>query len=244
MNKEIQLKKYNKKMDYSYTLGAFPTIELLKNCPDRAIKVLIHEDMNSKTQKELLNSLCKENHIPCIVSGRQVEKLRDKDNCFAVGLFEKYSCELAWNKPHVVLVNPSDSGNMGTILRTCAGFGVDDIAVIEPAVDLFHPKVVRASMGALFRMRFTFFSDFSEYFAHCSPDRKIYPFMLKGAVDLQKLERCGKECFTLVFGNEASGLEDEFLKFGQSVCIRHTNAIDSLNLSVALGIGLYEFMKA
>ena len=54
--------------------------------------------------------------------------------------------------PHVVLVNPADMGNLGTVARTMAGFGFGELAVVTPAADVFHPKTVRASMGALFRL--------------------------------------------------------------------------------------------
>ena len=72
----------------------------------------------------------------------------------------------------------------------------------------------------------------------------MYPFMLKGSVGLDQLERNKGELYSLVFGNEATGLPDEFLQEGQSVRIRHTDNIDSLNLSLAAGIAIYEFTKA
>ena len=50
MNRDVPLKKYAKKMNHSYTFGAFPTIELLKNQPEHVLKVLLHPDMNSETQ--------------------------------------------------------------------------------------------------------------------------------------------------------------------------------------------------
>ena len=58
MNRDVQIKKYAKKFEYSYTLGAFPTIELLKNQPDHVLKVLLHPDMNSPEQLEIISSLC------------------------------------------------------------------------------------------------------------------------------------------------------------------------------------------
>ena len=61
-NNEIY-KKYQGKCDYSYTLGAFPTIELLKNKPETVIKVLIHPDMDSAEQLNILTELCDKNNI-------------------------------------------------------------------------------------------------------------------------------------------------------------------------------------
>lgn len=242
MNRDVALKKYAKKMDYSYTFGAFPTIELLKNQPQHTLKILLHPDMNSPVQKELISSLCQEHHIPVEIAPRSVEKLRDKDNIFVIGVFEKYTNQLLPVKNHVVLVNPSDMGNMGTIIRTCIGFGIDNLAIIEPAVDVFNPKVVRASMGSLFQLNFHYYKSFEEYQTEAD-GHQFYPFMLKGAVPLQELTRNPGERFSLIFGNEATGLPDSFAEIGQSVVIRHTNHIDSLNLALATGIAVYEFTK-
>lgn len=242
MNKEVPLKKYQRKMEHSYTLGAFPTIELLKQKPEKVVKVLLHPDMDSEAQMQIISELCHKHSIPFEVNRKDVEKIRDKDNCLAVGVFLKYDEQLEDSQGHVVLVNPSDMGNMGTIIRTCIGFGIRDLAIIEPAVDVFNPKVVRASMGALFQMRFHRYEDFEQYRAGFS-ERDLFPFMLKGAVDLQEYHPDREKSYSLVFGNEATGLAEEYAQKGQSIRIRHQDTIDSLNLSMAVGIALYEFTK-
>ncbi|MDY4670733.1 MAG: TrmH family RNA methyltransferase [Oliverpabstia sp.] len=242
MNRDVPLKKYAKKMEYSYTFGAFPTIELLKNQPEHVLKVLLHPDMNSQTQLDIISNLCREHRIPLETAGKAVEKLRDKENIFAIGVFEKYENTLEVEKNHIVLVNPGDMGNMGTIIRTSIGFGIENLAIIEPGADVFNPKVVRASMGSLFQLKFHYYRSFEEY-AQTAGERKMYPFMLKGAVPLQELKRDPKEVYSLIFGNEATGLPDEFSQIGQSVVIRHTDHIDSLNLALATGIGIYEFTR-
>lgn len=229
-------------MEHSYTLGAFPTIELLRHQPEHVLKVLLHPDMNSQTQLEIISGLCKEHRIPLEWAGKSVEKLRDKENIFAIGVFEKYSGTLDPEKNHIVLVNPSDMGNMGTIIRTSIGFGLEHLAIIEPGVDVFNPKVVRASMGSLFQLNIHYYKSFEEYAQTCGK-RSMYPFMLKGAVPLQELERDRSETYSLIFGNEATGLPDSFAQVGQSVVIRHTDHIDSLNLALAAGMGIYEFTK-
>lgn len=242
MNRDVPLKKYAKKMEHTYTFGAFPTIELLEHQPQHVRKVLLHPDMNSQTQLTIISGLCEKNGIPLEWSAKSVEKLRDKENIFAIGVFEKYSNTLDPGKNHVVLVNPSDMGNMGTIIRTSIGFGIENLAIIEPGVDVFNPKVVRASMGSLFQLNFCYFESFEEYKAKAGK-RSMYPFMLKGAVPLQELKRDKSETYSLIFGNEATGLPDSFALEGQSVVIRHTDHIDSLNLALATGIGIYEFTK-
>jgi len=198
--------------------------------------------MTSISQAELLDDLCNRHTIPLEYNNRVVEKLRDKENCLMIGVFEKYKSHLNASENHVVLVNPSDMGNMGTIIRTCVGFGIQNLAIIEPGVDVFHPKAVRASMGSLFQINITYFSSFAEYQKQFTK-RKIYPFMLKGAVELGSFVHNQEDRFSLVFGNEATGLDDSFLEAGVSVYIPHTHKIDSLNLSLAVGIGVYEFTK-
>ena len=140
----------------------------------------------------------------------------------------------------MVLVNPSNAGNMGTIMRSCLGFGVRDLAIIPPAVDHFDPKVIRASMGAAASVRTEVFASFEEYSARF-PDNKLYPFMLDGSTKLH--ETVIEKPFSLIMGNEATGLPPEFSKIGRPIRIDHSNAIDSLNITIAASIGLYEATK-
>ena len=65
--------------------------------------------------------------------------------------------------------------------------------------------------------------------------------MLTGAVPPAQAVKQAGEKFALIFGNEASGLPEEFATYGTSVLIPHSDRIDSLNLSVAAGIGMYAF---
>ncbi|MBD5513255.1 MAG: TrmH family RNA methyltransferase [Lachnospiraceae bacterium] len=237
------MKKYRKTAPYSYSFGSFPTFELLQTKPELIEMILVHSDINAEIQNKL-DSECEMAGIKIIQSDRHIEKIRDKDNCIVIGVFKKYHCKLNHNDNHVVLVNPSDTGNLGTIIRSCVGFGITNLAIIEPAVDIFHPKVIRASMGAVFKINFEYFSCFSRYDQEYGNDREYYPFMLNGMYRLGTFEHPGSKSYSLIFGNEASGLDDSYLKIGKSVVISHAHSIDSLNLSMAVGIGIYEFGKS
>ncbi|HHV11966.1 MAG TPA: TrmH family RNA methyltransferase [Clostridiales bacterium] len=238
-NQEQQIKPYKKDGDYSYTLGAFPTYELIKSRPQMVRKVLVD---TSFTDQEHLKSLCREQQIPLEYNNKLIMKLSDKENCYVAGVFEKYSCTMRADKPHIVLVNPSNMGNLGTILRTAVGFGIFNLAVILPGADIYHPKTVRASMGALFKLNFHLYESFEEYQKEF-PGHEIFTFMLNGEKTLT-LKECPKaELFTLVFGNEATGLDDSFLRVGTSIFIPQSPEVDSLNLTIAVGIGAYAFMN-
>lgn len=236
------LKRYNKKNNYSYTFGAFPTFELLENHPEVVEKIIVH----SSAKREIYDKaerFCKIHGIPLVVNDKLLVRIREKDNCILVGVFRKYTCEVEKNRNHVVLVNPSDSGNLGTIIRACVGFGIENLVIIEPAVDIFSPKVVRASMGSLFHISFKLYSSFEEYYEEFRENRLMYPFLLKGTKKLGSFSANKDLPFSLIFGNEATGLSDYFLDVGQSVIISHSNDIDSLNLSLAVGIAVFEFTK-
>lgn len=238
-----ELKMYKKKDDHSYILGSFPTFELLRAKPEMAEMILLHSDASEEI-REKLELECKKLGVALIQSDRIVEKVRDKENCMAVGVFRKYRCELEHHKNHVVLVNPGDMGNLGTIIRSCVGFGITNLALVEPAADIFHPKVIRASMGAIFQINFEYFSCFGQYDQEYGNERENYPFMLNGAHSLGSIKHSDNQAYSLIFGNEASGLDESYLHIGKSVVIPHDRTIDSLNLSLAAGIGMYEFSKA
>lgn len=236
-NQNEPIKPYKKAAAYSYTLGAFPTIELIKAGTAKVREVLVHSTF---TDTESLTGLCRERSIPLRVNDKLIARLSDKENVFVVGIFEKYEQRLDAEKSQIVLVNPSNMGNMGTILRTAVGFGIYDLAIISPAVDVFHPKVVRSSMGALFRLRHQNFESFEEYRRN-NPNQEIFTFMLTGENQLT-VNNCPKpKHFSLVFGNEATGLDDFYRQVGTSILIPQSPDVDSLNLTIAVGIGAYMF---
>lgn len=231
------MKIYKKGASASYTLGVFPTIELLKVRPECVKRVIVHSKIESNRGYPKIISLCEKHHIPIDIHDATIHKLSPKNNCFAIGVFDIYSDELTHDN-HVVLVDPMDMGNMGTIMRTMLGFNYKNLAIIRPACDVFDPKVIRASMGAIFSLNVAYFESFEEYYELFN-DRTFYPFMLKGAENIHKVTV--EAPHGLIFGNESSGLDDHYLEYGHSVFIPHSNAIDSLNLSQSLGIGLYHF---
>lgn len=239
-NPDQQIKPYKKDADYSYTLGAFPTYELIKSRPKQVRKIFVD---TSFTDREKLQKLCNENKIPIEFNNKFIAKISDKENCYVAGVFEKYSCELSYDRPHIVLVNPSNMGNLGTILRTAVGFGIYDLAVILPGADIYNPKTVRSSMGALFKLNFHQYETFSEYRSQFK-QHAIFTFMLNGENTLM-LSDCPKaELYSLVFGNEATGLDDSFLEVGTSILIPQSPDVDSLNLTIAVGIGAYVFTNS
>ena len=236
------LSAYSSSLDYSYAPGVFPSMECLLHRPEKVRRLLVHSSAAGREGVDKLRTLAERHSIRIEEADRALARVSGKENCYAAAVFEKFSDSLAGDKPHIVLHNPGDSGNVGTILRTALGLGIEDIALIRPCVDVFDPKTVRASMGALFRLRVTVYDHFGEY-QKSFPDRPLYPFMLDASVPLQEAITKKPALWTLVFGNEGRGLPKEFASLGQPVRIESNTKVDSLNLAIAAAIAIYEFKR-
>ena len=236
------LSAYKGDLDYSYAPGMFPSMECLTYRPEKVRRLLVHSSAAGREGTDRLRALAEKLGVRVEEADRALARISGKENCFAAAVFEKFEDEPDPGKPHVVLHNPGDSGNVGTILRTALGLGIEDAVLIRPCVDLFDPKTVRASMGSLFRLRVKVYDRFEDY-RKAFPDRALYPFMLDASVPLGEAVREKPPVWTLVFGNEGRGLPKEFASLGQAVRIESNDKVDSLNLAIAAGIGIYEFMR-
>ena len=236
----MELKKYSKENDYSYSFGAFPTYELITKKGEYVSAIILHEKLEQTTDIKKIISLAKDKKINIITNGKLLEKLSGKGNVFIAGVFKKYPDENKLTGNTVLLVNPSDMGNLGTIVRAMLGFGYNNLALITPCIDVFDPKVVRASMGAIFSVNIKHYDCVEKYLSET--DNTLYPFMLQATTSLQSLATKQKPN-TLIFGNEATGLPKNYLDIGTPLIINHSDKIDSLNLSMSVCLALYEFSK-
>lgn len=229
------IKQYKKDYNYSYTMGFFPTFELINNKKEYLKCVYVSNDCLNTPGFKKLSTLVSKDKI--IISQNIFDKLKEKDNDHVIGVFDKYTQELDKDKNHVVLVNPSDMGNLGNIMRSMLAFDYTNLAIILPGCDHFNPKTIRSSMGAMFSINIETFSSFDEYITKYK--REYYPFMLQTKQELHQIGKIEGN-YSLVFGNEATGLPDSFLN-KNAVKIEQSSKVDSLNLATAVVVGLYSF---
>jgi len=235
-----KLLPYDRGLLYGYAPGVFPSLSLLDVRPDTCKRLLLHSGAQGGDGIEKLRARCATLGIREETADRALRAISHKDNCFAAIVFDKYACVLSERQSHIVLHQPSDMGNLGTIFRTCLGFGFVNVAIVRPAADFFDPRVVRASMGAVFAQNVAEFDTFDAY-RIAFPAHVLYPFMLGDHTPLSLAAAEKKEPYALIFGNEAKGLPDDFATIGQAIHIPHSSAIDSLNLAIAIGIAAYAF---
>ena len=90
----MKIKAYKKDFDYTYTLGVFETIELLKNRPDLVLRVYIKSNSYKNKGIPIIDEICREKHIELIESDNTINKLAKKDNCFAIAIIKKYTMDI------------------------------------------------------------------------------------------------------------------------------------------------------
>ncbi|MFL8952578.1 TrmH family RNA methyltransferase [Helcococcus kunzii] len=233
-----KFKKYAKNEKYSYTLGPFPTWELIDNNSENIVAIFIDDRFNDK--EKLINELEKKK-IYYEIAPSAIRRIAEKDNTYVVGVFNKTNEEIISENNHVVLHNISDMGNLGTIIRSMAAFNVFDLALVGNTCDIYNPKVIRASMGSYFKIRVSFFDTMEEYIE--KHKNNLYLFMLSNDEKDSIYNTKVVSPYSLVMGNEGAGLPDSFEKFGRKVFIPQSKEVDSLNLPIATSIGLYEFRR-
>ena len=235
----IKVTGYKSNNAYTYGLGATVAMEYLLKQREVVEAIILHPNFRSEDTIARIYEICGKD-IQVSVEEKPFNILSKKENCFVICVIRK-SPEVLCEGNHMVLVNPSNCGNMGTIMRSCLGFGVKDLAVVgKTAADPDDPKTIRASMGARASVRVEVFEQFEEY-AERFPSNNLYPFMLDGSTILQ--ETAINKPFSLIMGNEATGLDPVFQNIGQPIRIEHSSDIDSLNITIAASIGLYEATK-
>ena len=140
----------------------------------------------------------------------------------------------------LVLEDIQDPGNLGTIFRTAEAAGATGIVMSRGTVDIFHPKVVRATMSAVFRMPFYISNDLcAEISAFRERGIRSYAAHLGGKRAYDELP-LSKGCAVLI-GNEGNGLSEELTaQADEKIIIPMAGGAESLNAAMAAGILLFE----
>ena len=180
--------------------------------------------------------------VDCVkVSYDIIKKITDTVNPQnIIGLVSKFNNEIDIEniKSVVILDGVSDRGNVGTIIRTAAGLGIDLVVLSNDSVDLYNPKVVRSTQGALFSMKILK-CDIKKFILDIKKNGiKVFGTALDGTLELKKVSKPDK--FAIVLGNEAQGVKEEVLDLCDSkVKIDITDKVESLNVAIAGAIVMH-----
>jgi len=198
----------------------------------------IQEFMDSKYELDQLYSTSSElikNFQPELINDSQLKLMSNQRTpSGTIGIFNMIDKSIKESSFYIVLDNISDPGNLGTIIRTCEWFGINQIICSIGSVDCYNPKVIQSSMGSLSRVNVIY--------------TNIVKFLKSKNLPIYAADLAGKkfnknqifdECIW-VFGSESHGISDEIKKIADfSFMIpkyKKDIKTESLNLPTSLGI--------
>jgi len=214
------------------------------------IENILYTDQLLKNNEgvDFLNRL-KDIYSPIYVSNNIFKEISDTENpqgVLAVAQLQYRAIEeIKLNtKPFLLYLDEvQDPGNMGTIIRTADAFDIDGIIISEGCVDPYNPKVVRATMGSIFRTPLYYTANgLDELKALKDSGMKIYSTSLEGSIPIYEADYKGG--IILVIGNESKGVKEDIQKMSDILIkIPMPGKAESLNAGVAASIIMYEVMK-
>lgn len=200
------------------------------------------------TQK-VLDELGEPNHAYYLVDEAVFEKISDTrtpQGVLTVLDRPEYKQEDIINgvdgKPQLLLIleNIQDPGNLGTILRVGEAAGVTGVVMSKGTVDIFNPKVVRSTMGSIFRMPFVVADDLN----------KTVELIKESGITTYAAHLQGSQIYTdydyskptaFMIGNEGNGLSDDITALADKrLLIPMEGSVESLNAGVATAVLIYE----
>ena len=158
-----------------------------------------------------------------------------------LGICKKINNNFIGNKV-LMLDNIQDPGNLGTIIRSASAFNVDTIILSKDTVDLYNPKVIRATQGLIFNMNIII-CDLEEKIKELKTNHyNILTTKVNGGKLIKNIQK--KEKIVIIMGNEGKGVSEKIQNLSDEFIYIEMNEIcESLNVAVATSIILYELNR-
>ena len=156
----------------------------------------------------------------------------------------KFTNKEILNKNKLILLEGiKDSGNLGTIFRTCTALGAEGIILVGDTVDVYNPKTIRSAVGNLFKIPFITIKDIKEIKNMFSEHELLATVVpQKDTYNITGLKLAEKSI--IMFGSEATGLSSNAIEIAdKKITIPISNKVESLNLSTAVTICVWELFK-
>ncbi len=243
--KKLKDKKY-RDQEHKYIIEGIKLIEEAVKESAKINTVVVCEDCvkNEEIDSKLLYEVAKYN---CIYVSEKIFSLitdvKNPQGILAVIEKEAEKEQIDYNEDLIVVLDKvQDPGNLGTILRTVDSIGLKQIIVAEGSGDIFNPKVVRSTMGAIFRVKVKISQDIEKTIAEIKKHKfKVVSTSLATDKSIYDIKY---EKSAIIIGNEANGVSKELQEASDElVKIPMLGNTESLNASVATGIVLYEYVR-
>ena len=212
--------------------------------------IFIAESKRGRLTEELSGELSDASGTVIFVSDEVLTKLTDESAPQGIVAFAKKFDTAAVNVPetdafHAIYLScVQDPGNLGTMIRTALAFGIDRVFVSADSADIYSPKVVRASMGTVFRQSLSVVTNEAEFASYikgagCS---LFAAALRRDAKRLGSFDVPERVCFAI--GNEGHGLSPDFIDTcTEAVFIPMSDGCESLNAAMAAGVIMWEMQR-
>lgn len=244
--------KLNKSAKYRREKKLF-TAEGVRLCRDGAESGAVIErflytadsrEKYSEDFKKIMSASCSSFEISKSLF-EKISETRSPQGFFCIfNMLDKPTFPYTINKQgnYVALENLQDPSNLGTILRTAEALGVDGVILSDGCCDVYSPKVVRGSMGAVFRISCLSVGDFTSYIAKLTSEG-VQTYASTPYTDniITNIDFNGG---VMIIGNEGNGITQETLSVcSQKVKIPMRGRAESLNAAAAAGILMWEMFR-
>lgn len=222
---------YSKKSE-DFMVEGFTMLDEAIKSNSEILNVIVSEEYEDRLRRDY-------NLEPTVVSDDIIKKLSQTvSGRELIALVKKKSGERFFSDLIIYLEDISDPGNLGTIIRTADAFGIKDVITSKNSVDFYNDKVVRSSMGSIFRVNLNKL-DLEDLKELQSNGYKIVATLPHGDSKRNVEEKC-----IIAFGNESKGLSDDLIEIADNkFTIPMQGNAESLNIGVAAGILMYVFTE-
>ncbi len=197
---------------------------------------LIEEARKNNLIKYIIS--CVDEDADFYVTKEIMEKISDQKSISYNAAVVKFIPENSVNGNVIILDNLQDPGNLGTIIRSSVAFNIDTIIISDTSVDLYNPKVVRATEGMIFNLNII-----RRNLEEIIPVLKNLGYKIVGT-DVNEgtdVRNISKENVAIVIGNEGSGMSENIKELcDEFINIKINKSCESLNAGVAASIIMYE----
>ena len=243
--KKLKDKKY-RDINNEYIIEGIKLIEEAVNENAKIKKIIICED-TTKTYEIPTNIRIEIAKYDCIYVTEKIfdtiTQVKNPQGILAIIEKESSETEIDFTQDIIVILDDvQDPGNLGTILRTVDSIGLNQIIVSKDTADSFNPKVVRSTMGAVFRVKVIEKENLIETIKIIRKHHfKLMVTSLQTENSIYDIDYNKK---IIVIGNEANGVSKEIQDMADiKAKIPMLGKTESLNASVATGVVLYEYVR-
>ena len=232
---KLRQKKYRQESN-KFLLEGFKPIEEALLSGIKIEKIFVDKNCTKKIEGDLET---------IITNDAVLKKISTTDSApeiVAVGIQKKWEfADIKDAKKVLLLENIRDYGNLGTILRTAKAFSQDAIILYGDTVDLYNPKCVRSAVGNLWKIPVLQIKDLEKLKKlFCDFERIATLPLSNDTIEIQNYKP--KSPYLVMFGSEADGLSPQLKEFAtKNITIKMDKTVESLNLSISVGVVLYSF---